>query len=189
MTPIGHFWWLFLTTTDYLWSLQSISNHFQPHPAISGHFQLFLAILATCDPFQPLLMTISNHYWLFLTIIKHFQPLPTTSCHFLPYFWPLSVACDPFQPLLMTPTWSGRSGASENSPKWFPIPKNLGSDTKMKSLSCREEKLQIYFLKWTLTSYSTYMLFLAIWSIWGYHKIILKDSHNKKKHGVQHPAP
>ena len=38
---------------------------------------------------------------------------------------------------------SGPSGVSENSPNEFPMPQNLGIDTKIKSLACSEPKLQI----------------------------------------------
>ena len=37
----------------------------------------------------------------------------------------------------------GQSEASGNGPKLFPIPKNLGLDTNIKSLACLEAKLQI----------------------------------------------
>ena len=33
---------------------------------------------------------------------------------------------------------------SENGPNRFPIPKNLGIDTKIKSVACSEPKLQIW---------------------------------------------
>ena len=39
---------------------------------------------------------------------------------------------------------SGQSEVSENGPIEFPIPKNLGIDTKNKSLACSEPKLQIW---------------------------------------------
>ena len=46
-------------------------------------------------------------------------------------------------PTASTPySWSsGQSGGSENSPKWFPIPQNIGLDTKIKSLAGSEEFL------------------------------------------------
>ena len=37
---------------------------------------------------------------------------------------------------------SGQSEVFENGPNQFPIPKNLGIDTKIKSLTCSEPKLQ-----------------------------------------------
>ena len=37
----------------------------------------------------------------------------------------------------------GVSGVSENGPNEFPMPQNLGIDTKIKSLACSERKLQI----------------------------------------------
>ena len=36
---------------------------------------------------------------------------------------------------------SGQSEASGNGPKWFPIPKNQGLDTKIMSLACSEAEL------------------------------------------------
>ena len=39
---------------------------------------------------------------------------------------------------------SGQSEVSENGPNGFPMPKNLGIDTKIKSLACSEPKLQIW---------------------------------------------
>ena len=39
---------------------------------------------------------------------------------------------------------SGQSEVSENGPNRFPIPKNLGIDTKIKSVACSEPKLQIW---------------------------------------------
>ena len=38
---------------------------------------------------------------------------------------------------------SGQSEVSENSPKGFPMPKNMGIDTKIKSIACSEQQLQI----------------------------------------------
>ena len=39
---------------------------------------------------------------------------------------------------------SGQSEVSENGPNGFPMPKNLGIDTKIKSLAGSEQKLQIW---------------------------------------------
>ena len=39
---------------------------------------------------------------------------------------------------------SGQSEVSENGPNGFPVAKNLGIDTKIKSLRCSEPKLQIW---------------------------------------------
>ena len=39
---------------------------------------------------------------------------------------------------------SGQSEMSENGLNGFPMPKNLGIDTKIKSLACSEPKLQIW---------------------------------------------
>ena len=39
---------------------------------------------------------------------------------------------------------SGQSEVSENGPNEFPIPKNLGIDTKIKSLACPEPNLSIW---------------------------------------------
>ena len=38
---------------------------------------------------------------------------------------------------------SGQSEVSENSPNGFPMPKNMGIDTKIKSIACSEQQLQI----------------------------------------------
>ena len=62
---------------------------------------------------------------------------------FLPfrgYFWP------PLQATFLATNsdfgHSGQSGVSENGPKWFPMPKNLGIDTRIKSLALPRQKLQ-----------------------------------------------
>ena len=70
-----------------------------------------------------------------------------------------SVACSepklqiwPFYRLRLTPEMatnvrfghSGQCEVSENGPNRFPIPKNLGIDTKIKSLACSEPKLEIW---------------------------------------------
>ena len=60
---------------------------------------------------------------------------------------------------------SGQSGNPENSPKWFLIPKNMGIDTKIKSLASPQAKLEIYTLKGSWTSYTCYMPFLVFRSI------------------------
>ena len=39
---------------------------------------------------------------------------------------------------------SGQSEVFENGPNGFPMPKNLGIDTKIKSLACSEQKLEIW---------------------------------------------
>ena len=42
------------------------------------------------------------------------------------------------------PFWHlGQSEVSGNDPNGFPMPKNLGIDTKINSLACSEQKLQI----------------------------------------------
>ena len=38
----------------------------------------------------------------------------------------------------------GQSEVAENGPNGFPMPRNLGIDTKIKSLACSERKLQIW---------------------------------------------
>ena len=62
---------------------------------------------------------------------------------------------------------SDQSDASENGPKWFPIPQNR---TRTMSLSCSEAELEFHFLKYFLTSYSPSTQFLAFRSIWGFLK-------------------
>ena len=39
---------------------------------------------------------------------------------------------------------SGQSEVTENGPNRFPMPKNLGIDTKIKSVACSEPKLQFW---------------------------------------------
>ena len=39
---------------------------------------------------------------------------------------------------------SGQSEVSENGPNGFPMPKNLGIDTKIMSLACSELKLEVW---------------------------------------------
>ena len=39
---------------------------------------------------------------------------------------------------------SGKYKVSENGANEFPIPKNLGIDTKIKSLACSEPKLELW---------------------------------------------
>ena len=46
---------------------------------------------------------------------------------------------------------SDQSDASENGPKWFPIPQNR---TRTMFLACSEAELEFHFLKYFLTSYS-----------------------------------
>ena len=72
-----------------------------------------------------------------------------------------------------TCSWpSGRSKTSENGSKSFPIPQNIGFDTRTMYLACSEAellpKLEFHFLKSSLTSYSPSTLFLTFWSIWGF---------------------
>ncbi len=43
---------------------------------------------------------------------------------------------------------------SKNSPRWFPVPQNMGLDTKIKSLASSQAKLEIYTMKGSWTSYS-----------------------------------
>ena len=54
-----------------------------------------------------------------------------------------------------------------NGPNWFPIPKNMGIDTKIKSLASPQAKLEIYTLKGSWTSYRPSTLFLTFRLIWG----------------------
>ena len=64
----------------------------------------------------------------------------------------------------------GQSEASGNGPKWFPIPKNMGLDTRIKCLAPSHTKLGFSTLKWSLTSYSPFITFLTFRSIWGFWK-------------------
>ena len=64
----------------------------------------------------------------------------------------------------------GRSEASENGPKWFPISQNIGFVTRTMSLASSEAELEFHFLKYFLTSFSPSTQFLASRSIWGFWK-------------------
>ena len=49
---------------------------------------------------------------------------------------------------------SGQSEVSANGPNGFPMPKNLGIDTKIKSLACSEPKLQFRHFYLPLTGWN-----------------------------------
>ena len=76
---------------------------------------------------------------------------------------------------------SGQSKLSENSPNEFPIPKNLGIDTKIKSVACSEPKLQIwpFYLMATnpKTAITPKWMFWPLRSIWGVWKWSQSISH------------
>ena len=82
---------------------------------------------------------------------------------------------------IVTTDW-GQSEVSENGPNEFPIPKNLGIDTKIKSLACSEPKLQFHSLKSSLASYSPSTLFLTFRWVWDFWKWFQMISHGQK-HG------
>ena len=53
--------------------------------------------------------------------------------------WPFLIATKwPEMAILATSGHSGQSDVSENGPNGFTIPKNIGIDTKIKSLACAE---------------------------------------------------
>ena len=61
----------------------------------------------------------------------------------------------------------------EDDPKWFPIPKNLGLDTKIKSLAISKPKLwPLYCMKWSLTSFSLFLTFGSIWGFWKWSQMV-----------------
>ena len=68
---------------------------------------------------------------------------------------------------------SDQSDASENGPKWFPIPQNR---TRTMSLSCSEAEIEFHSLKCFLSSYRPSTLFMAFRSIWGFLKLVPNDS-------------
>ena len=88
----------------------------------------------------------------------------------------------------MSQSWhSGQSGASVNGPKWFPTPKNIGLYTQIKSLSSPQAKIEIYTLKGSWTSYSSYSPFLTfrpIWCFWQWSQLI----PHTPKHGDRHQS-
>ena len=68
---------------------------------------------------------------------------------------------------------SGQSEVSGNDPNGFPMPKNLGIDTKIKSVACSEPKLQFWpiqtwpkFPKWPFWPLS------SIWGVWKWSQSI-----------------
>ena len=95
------------------------------------------------------------------------------------WFW-CQKQCPPWPPT--APPLS--SEASENCPKWLPIPQNIGFATRTMSLACTEAellpKLEFYFLKSFLTSYSPSTLFLTCRSIWGFSKRSQMIPHTPK---------
>ena len=112
----------------------------------------------------------------------------------------MSLACSETQPLpelefsSWSPSWpptasspsswpSGHFEASENGPKWFPIPQNIGFDTRTMSLACSKvglvPKLEFHSLKSFLTSYSPSTQFLAFtltWSFWKWSQVITQTT-------------
>ena len=80
---------------------------------------------------------------------------------------------------------SDQSEASENGPKWFLIPQNIGFAARTMSLECSEAELEFNILKYFLTSYSPSTQFLAFRSIWGEWKWSQMISHTPK-HWVCH---
>ena len=96
------------------------------------------------------------------------------------YYIPWSCPWPPTAP----PTCSWSSDWSE-APKWFPIPKNMGFDTKIKSLACSEPKLRFHSSKLSAASYSPSTLFLTFRSISGSRKWSQMIPHTQKP-GVSH---
>ena len=75
--------------------------------------------------------------------------------------------------------------ASENGPKWFHIPQNIGFDTRTMSRACPEAelllKLEFNILKYLLTSYSPSTQFLTFRSISGFWKWPKMIPHTPKQ--------
>ena len=95
-------------------------------------------------------------------------------------FTPWSHPWPPTAPPLCS--WpSGWSEADESGPKWFPIPKNIGIDTKNKSPAW----VTISLLEVVFGSYSPSTLFLTFRWVWGFWKWSQMISHGPK-HGVRH---
>ena len=91
----------------------------------------------------------------------------------------------PFYHILGSHKWqfghSGQSGVSENGPNGFPVPKNLGIDTKIKSLRCSEHKLLFMPFYLTFTGQNghkwAFWPLRSIWDVWKWSQLI---SHAQK---------
>ena len=123
--------WCVLTCSDMIWPVLTCSDCVL---TCSNLFWwvltcsiLFCYVLTCSDVFWPVLscsdlvchvLMCSDHFWYVLT------------CSGL--FWCVLTCSDVFWPVLMCScSWpSHQSGASENGPKWFAIPKNLGFKKK-----------------------------------------------------------
>ena len=69
-----------------------------------------------------------------------------------------------YQRKLLTCPKTGKSEASGNGPKWFPIHKNLGVHTKIKSLACSEVELLHEELHRLLRPSALILTTLPLWS-------------------------
>ena len=79
----------------------------------------------------------------------------------------------------------GHSGQSQNGPKWFPISKNLRSDTKIKSLGLSKQNLQFwdFLVPWTyfwLSEMAKKRQFWPLRLIWGAWQWFQWISHGPK---------
>ena len=73
---------------------------------------------------------------------------------------------------------------TKNGPKWFPMPQNIGFDTKINSTACSEARLHLllHSLKLSLASYSPSNMFRSIWGSWKWYQIIPYT----QKYGIWH---